>query len=137
MVSLDAPERAFRRRLPGAPIRYVGFSTSPEWLRVAHASASSCRSPILAASHLDIHRWRPALGLPGQTTTNFQNLHGDVQAYAYWLAIAWSCAAVGEELIFGVIFSLGSTSFLAAIGGHGPPCLGKPRGSGSVTPIRG
>lgn len=42
----------------------------------------------------------PALGWPNLTTDAFTTLRGDVRMLLYWLLIAWTCAAFGEELIF-------------------------------------
>lgn len=48
----------------------------------------------------------PALGWSGDTTFTFSHLRGDFAAYLYWLVIAWTCAAIGEEMIFrGFLFT--------------------------------
>lgn len=43
----------------------------------------------------------PRLGFaPGSSVAAFSSLEGDTWKYLYWLAIAWTTAAVGEELLF-------------------------------------
>ena len=42
----------------------------------------------------------PAMGWPANTIDAFAHLRGNTGEYLYWLLIAWSCAAIGEELIF-------------------------------------
>ena len=48
----------------------------------------------------------PKLGLETPKPTILKGLRGDPWAYVYWLLIAWTSAAVGEELLFrGFLFS--------------------------------
>lgn len=43
----------------------------------------------------------PQLGLaPGASVESFAALEGDTWKYLYWLAVAWTSAAIGEELVF-------------------------------------
>lgn len=43
----------------------------------------------------------PRLGLaPGSQVAAFASLEGDTWKYLYWLAVAWTSAAIGEELVF-------------------------------------
>ena len=43
----------------------------------------------------------PRLGFaPGSSVAAFASLEGDTATYVYWLVIAWTSAAIGEELLF-------------------------------------
>ncbi|MES2340165.1 MAG: CPBP family intramembrane glutamic endopeptidase [Pseudomonadota bacterium] len=42
----------------------------------------------------------PALGIASKAAGALPGLKGDPAEYAYWLAVSWSSAALGEELLF-------------------------------------
>ena len=43
----------------------------------------------------------PKLGFaPGSSVAAFASLEGDTATYVYWLVMAWTSAAIGEELLF-------------------------------------
>jgi membrane protease YdiL (CAAX protease family) len=74
-------------RWPGRPWRAIGIVVAGYVLIATVATA------LLAVVF-------PAMGWPANTTAALGHLRGDTGEYLYWLLIAWSCAAVGEELIF-------------------------------------
>ena len=65
---------------------------------------------IAVVGTLLIHVVLPALGWLVQATTAFTHLRGDFAEYFYWLIIAWTCAAIGEELAFLVFCWCGSSA---------------------------
>lgn len=77
----------------------VGLRRPDHWLRASGVVLGGYLAIALAGTAL-ITLVFPALGWSGAGTGTYAALRGDAGLLAYWLLIAWTCAALGEELLF-------------------------------------
>ncbi|MFN3513716.1 MAG: CPBP family intramembrane glutamic endopeptidase [Phenylobacterium sp.] len=94
--------------------RSLGLSPPTSWLRTAGLVVGGYLAVGLLATVL-IGLVFPRLGLRADAAASFGALRGDPWEYAYWIAIAWTSAAIGEELLFRGFVQ----SRLQRIVGHG------------------